>query len=215
MPRYELFIFDFDGTLVDTAPDIAYHLNSVLSEFGFAESSLSQVKKAIGWGVHQLMRELAPALDGDAGRLEKMVTLFKQRYAALPVSVTRPYPSVEEMLEGPLSGFQKAIVTNKPQNLTLEIIDRLGWGRHFRKIIGGEAGFAHKPDPASTRYVMEGLGVAPAKTLFIGDSAIDRDTARGAGTDFIWMDYGYDDSLAGSGDVKRFSSAADWKRLCS
>lgn len=211
--KYELIVFDFDGTLVDTLEDIAYHANSVLTDHGFPARAISDVRKAIGWGVHELLKELAPGFGLDAGRLEAAVDLFKKKYREDPVRKTDAFDGVRKVLEGPLSKIKKAIVTNKPQDITEQILKKLGLDGHFEMTIGMHAGFLPKPDPSSVLHVMSSLGVLPKKTVFVGDSGVDADAAQNAGIDFAWVSYGYDQPQK-MNFVARFSSANQWSRLC-
>ncbi len=210
---YQAIIFDFDGTLVHTAPDIHYHVNQVLAAHGFKTRALPEVIHAIGLGVHSLMKDLAPALAENPVLLEQIVKEFKASYQEKSVLSSETYPHVIEMLEGPLRKFKKAIVTNKPQSLTLIILKQLNLTRYFDVVLGGEALHPHKPDPTSTSYALERMNVKPEQTLFIGDSRIDFETANNAGVDFVWMDYGYDGSLKDQKNIRRFSSAKEWRML--
>ena len=209
---YRLFIFDFDGTLVDTAPDIVYYTNVVLKEFGYPEKSFDEVRKAVGKGVHELLRSLG--FQEDPETLDKAVCLLKERYLESPVRTTSVYPHVREMLSGPLRGAKKAVVTNKLQTLTEKILNQLSMRDHFDLVIGDGGGFPCKPDPASVRHVLETLQVQPFEALFIGDSEVDFKTAGNAGVDFIFMEYGYDKFFKEE-NVKRFFSASEWGRLAS
>lgn len=210
---YKLLVFDFDGTLVDTVADIAYHANGVLEEFHFPTRDLRDVKEGIGHGVHELLKHLCVGFHEDAGLLEEAVTSFKKRYHAAPVVYTKAFPGVAEVLEGPLKKTQKAILTNKPQALAEIILAELDLSRHFEVVIGLDAGFAPKPDPASLNHIMKKCARAPKDTVLIGDSRVDRETARNADIDFVWVDYGYDDLVLGEEGTRRVSSAAQWGTL--
>lgn len=211
---YELLIFDFDGTLVDTLGDIAFYANGVLEESGFPRASVGQVRRAIGRGVHELLKCLAPAF-GEAGReadLESAVDRFKARYNERPVRETSPFPGVQDMLEGPLRSFKKAIVTNKPQDITDRILKELSLEPFFDICIGMNGGFPAKPAPDSVDHVTRSLRASPSKTLFIGDSAVDGETALTAKVDFAWVSYGYDEAGCWP-KVRSFSSAWEWGSL--
>lgn len=210
-PQYRLLIFDFDGTLVDTAPDIAYHVNAVLRLHGLPEQPLARVKKAIGRGMHELLRDLG--FDKDAAALDAAVAELKKRYTESPVIETAPYPGVKEMLAGPLGPIKKAIATNKPQLLTEKILRQLSLERHFELVVGDGSNFPRKPDPASVRHILKTLGVEAAEAFFIGDSCVDHQTAVNAGVDFAWMTYGYDESLFRYENLRRFSGAIEWKSI--
>ena len=211
---YRLILFDFDGTLVDTVSDIAFYVNEVLRERGFASVSVESVKGAVGWGVHELLKTLAPGFAEDPEGLDRSVERFKTAYRARPVRVTRPFPYVVDMLKGPLKNTKKAIVTNKPQDITLRVLEELKLGGYFEAVIGTQADFPPKPDPSASLHVMGSMGVPREETIYIGDSRVDAETSVKAGIDFGWVDYGYQ----GPGDLTphhTFSSAAQWGRLVS
>ena len=211
--NYGLLIFDFDGTLVDTAPDIASHANRVLREYGFPEQNLAVVKKAIGHGVHDLLSKLASGLSEDVSKLDEMVSLFKKYYSTDPVIATAAYPYVLSMLNGPLKNIKKVIITNKPEDLTHRILKELCLDSFFEKVIGGGSDFPAKPDPSSVLHMIRQTRISPQRTLFIGDSRVDYQTCLAAGIDFVWMDYGYDDSLKDEPGIKSFSMAKSWASL--
>ena len=211
--KYELIVFDFDGTLVDTVGDIAYHANTVLADYGYPKKSVARVQKAIGWGVHELLKLLAPGFEKDAEKLEAAVNLFKKRYKQKPVLKTDAFPGVRAALEGPLKKTKKAIVTNKPQDITELILKKLKLSRHFELTIGLHAGFLPKPDPGAMRRVMKILKTSPGNTIFIGDSVVDRRTSKNAKIDFGWVRYGYDDFAAHKKPAIQFRHAGEWEKL--
>ncbi len=204
---YDLLIFDFDGTLVDTAPDIAYHANAVLKKYRFKSRPLATVKKAIGHGVHELLKDLG--FEGDQDALEEAVADFKKKYFKEPVITTKAYPHVRRMLSGPLKKFKKVIVTNKPQDLTDKILDRLDLKKFFEAVVGEGGDFPRKPDPASVRHLMRKLEARAERSVLIGDSRVDFDTAGEAGIGFIHVRYGYDIAFRPK-KVRMAETAADW-----
>ncbi len=213
-PPYKLILFDFDGTLVDTVDDITYYVNDVLSERGYTQASAAQVKAAIGWGVPELLKILVPAFSDDPADLESAVRTFKDRYRENPVRVTCPFPNVIEVLEGPLRKTPKAIITNKPQDIALRVLDELGMRHYFEEVIGTQGNFAPKPDPASSLYLMSRFDASAEVTVYVGDSPVDAQTSEAAGIDFAWMEYGYQD--CGLLNPRfRFFSAEDWGVLVS
>ena len=211
---YTFLIFDFDGTLVDTLGAIAHHANRVLTGHGYQARSIDAVREGIGWGVHELLKGLAPAFENDPIKLEKAAEEFKNAYRREPVLNTRPFPGVAQMLSGPLSRVKKAIVTNKPQDITLQILDELGLNKYFEKVIGMHAGYPPKPDPSALNEVIRWLGGTKKNSVYIGDSHVDGETSRAAGVDFAWVDYGYHTSAEIEPDY-RFSKAEDWAGLVS
>ncbi len=212
MKTYELVLFDFDGTLVDTVADIAFYANSVLVDEGFLSHAVGEVKNAIGLGVHELLKCLEPSLGLSSERLDRAVTRFKQAYREKPVRKTRPYPGVAKALSGPLGGTPKAIITNKPQDITLQILRELGMEHHFEHVIGMHAGYPPKPDPIAMETVIKKMKQKKNSVVYIGDSRVDSETCLNAGVDFVWMDYGYD-QLTSEKYLHRFSAAEDWIKL--
>ncbi len=209
MTRYDLVLFDFDGTLVDTAPDIAHHANAVLRAFGLRERSLEEVKRATGRGVRELFKELGLPDRGDT--LDRAISLMKTRYSEEPVIHTRPYPQVREALEGPLGCVKKGVVTNKLVGLTEQILEKLELRGFFELVMGEGSGWPRKPDPSGAIHAMRAFGASAERTLLIGDSAVDCETARNAGIGFVWVSYGYDSEP--QLDVTRCSSAALWSNF--
>jgi len=214
--RYELLIFDLDGTLVDTAPDITDCANAVFRALRFPERSPAEVTQAIGKGVRDLMQRLLGPLGADEKVLARAVELFRKAYGANLVRRSRPYPGVMEALEGPLKGFKKAIVTNKPHALTIEMLRLLGLESHFIEgaVIGMGGEFPAKPDAAAVLHVMRICAATPAQTIFIGDSSIDMETASRAEVDFGWVSYGYEDLSRQAPRVK-FNDATEWRKLAN
>jgi len=211
---YPLVIFDFDGTLVDTAPDIAHYANIVLADFGYSPCSLRQVKGALGNGVHELIKNLAPGFDRDPEKFERAVATFRKLYFENPVLSSKPYPHVVRMLEGSLGAARKAIATNKPQDITEQILKILSLDRYFEMVIGMGSVFPPKPDPASLNHIIDRFGVKKTEAVLVGDSAVDVEAARRAQIDFVWMEHGYDASPGADPDVKnRFSNASKWAFL--
>ena len=209
---YRLIVFDFDGTLVDTVADIAHHANRTLDQHGFGPKPLDEIRRSIGWGVHELLSLLAPPLGQDPHKLEEAVEHFKRSYRDQPVLHTTPFPHVVRMLGGTLAGSDLAIVTNKPEDITLRILDLLGMRGHFKRVIGIHAGFAPKPDPAGLLDVMRTQRAHARETVYIGDSRVDAQTAAAAGVHFGWVSYGYDDRPEGEPQF-RFNSALEWEAL--
>lgn len=212
MKKYRLLLFDFDGTLVDTVEDIAYYANQALVKAGYSRHSVAEVKEAIGLGVHELFHGLEPKLGLDTQNLEQIVLSFKSQYYMAPVRETKPYPHVLEMLSGKLANTPKAIVTNKPQDITEQILKELGMADHFEHLIGMHAGYPPKPNPAAMEFVIDKMGLSKSAAVYLGDSLVDSVTCQNAAVDFVWMDYGYD-RLEKENYLHRFSSALDWVKL--
>jgi phosphoglycolate phosphatase len=186
-----LLIFDLDGTLIDSAPDLRAALNAMLRERGRPALSLSQVKGMIGDGVGSLVaRALAAsgAEPGDAAALPR----FLELYEANATRSTRPYPDVPETLAAMRRrGYRTAICTNKPQHAAIAVLQGLGLAALFDAIAGGDRFAARKPDPGHLQALMQELGAQRERTAMIGDSENDAAAARGAAVPLVLMRYGY------------------------
>ncbi|HUF86275.1 MAG TPA: phosphoglycolate phosphatase [Thermohalobaculum sp.] len=187
-------IFDLDGTLIDSAPDLHAAANALLAERDLGPVSLSEVRGFIGEGVPKLVaRCLAAAGAPATGReLAAAVTRFRAIYGADPVRLTRAYDGVEAAL-GALSarGLLLGVCTNKPEAVSRDILAALGLDRHLRAVVGGDTLATMKPDAAPLRHTVRLLGAGPAEALFIGDSGTDADTAAAAGIAFALYSGGY------------------------
>ncbi|HEX2571092.1 MAG TPA: HAD-IA family hydrolase [Polyangia bacterium] len=187
---YDLLIFDLDGTLIDSAGDIADALNHALAAHGLPTHSDAAIIPMIGKGVtHLVTQAVGPA---HLEHLEAVTATFRHYYREHPVGRTRLYPGVAETLAG-LGPASKAIATNKPGYLARSIVELLGLAGHFFAVLGDEDMVRRKPDPQVVHDLRARVGAAPERTLFIGDSPIDAATAHAAGVDLCLVSYGYAD----------------------
>jgi phosphoglycolate phosphatase len=192
--RFDAVVFDLDGTLVDTAPDILAYLNEMLAELGRPGLDLDALRSMVGDGVRTLLIRGLEASGGvpDDLDIEALFHRYLQRYAEEPVRQSRPYPGIVDTLESLASaGIRLGVCTNKPQSPTDRLLQRLDLDRFFPVAIGGDALRIKKPDPAHLLAVLDGLEVRPGRAALIGDSETDRKTAAAAGIPSILMSYGY------------------------
>ena len=176
---FDLLVFDLDGTLVDSAPDISSSLRRVLVRMGREPISHERVVAAIGKGVRLLIeRTTTPPF-------EPVVEAFMAEYAAHLLDETRLFPGVEATLAA-LPG-RKIILSNKPEALSRRLVEGLGLTRRFEAVYGGDSFPVRKPDPECFRRA---AGNA-ARPIMIGDSGVDAQTARNAGAPFCAVTYGY------------------------
>ncbi|MGI9508675.1 MAG: phosphoglycolate phosphatase [Geminicoccaceae bacterium] len=192
--RFDAVVFDLDGTLVDTAPDILAYLNDMLDELGRPGLDLETMRPMIGDGVRRLLIRGLEASGGvpDDLDIEALFHRYLERYAAEPVRSSQPYEGVVETLEILMeAGIKLGVCTNKPQVPTDRLLARLGLDRFFGIVIGGDALSIKKPDPAHLLAVLERLNVAPVRAALVGDSETDLKTARSAGTLCILVTFGY------------------------
>jgi phosphoglycolate phosphatase len=185
-------VFDLDGTLVDTAPDLLGALNAVLLGEGRPPVNHADLRHLVGFGARAMLAE-AFKLTGDAAasdRLPGLVDAFIEHYRAHIAVASRPFPHVVETLEGlKAAGARLGVLTNKPQELTDLLLAALKLDRLFGAIHGaGRYGYS-KPDARVFKHVVEELG--GGRALMVGDSSTDVATARAAGVPVILVAYGY------------------------
>jgi len=171
-------ILDFDGTLADTGDDITEAANRLRLHRGLPPLGREQVLAHVGDGARHLVRALLPPLDEEEEG--EALAFFREQYRRHPAERTRLYPGMAELLAG-LPREHVAIVTNKPEDITLEILDRLGLEEAFAVVIGARPGRPAKPDPAPLREAMAVMGARPERTAMAGDGHQDMEAARGAG----------------------------------
>ncbi len=189
--QFEAVVFDLDGTLVDSAPDMADALNATFAEVGLAPFSLAEATAFVGSGALILLRR---ALAARAAQLDavRMRDRFIEIYEGKLDGKTAPYAGVMDMLERlAATGMPMGLCTNKPEGPARAVCAALGLEVHFHVIVGGDTLPVLKPDPAPLLHACSALGAAPARTLYVGDSETDYATARAAGTPFAFVKGGY------------------------
>ena len=189
-PVKRLIVYDLDGTLVDTLGDIAAAANHLLRQVGSPELPAREIRRYIGRGVHELVRGCLKS--DDPVRLEQGVTIYRAYYAAHLVDQSRLYPGALAVLTH-FNARRQAVITNKPNPFSRDILRAVGVEGLFCAIVGGDSEYPKKPHPASIRALMETWGVSPAETLFIGDSPIDIETGRNAGVLTVGVTHGFSD----------------------
>ncbi|MEM6487426.1 MAG: phosphoglycolate phosphatase [Pseudomonadota bacterium] len=184
-------VFDLDGTLVHSAPDIHAAANAVLAEIGRPPLSLDQVCGFIGNGVVKLI-ERALAATGGVRDLDTAVARFRAIYGAAPARLTQPYEGVRACLSAlRRADLALAVCTNKPEAPARAILQALDLSAPFPVVVGGDTVGVAKPDPAPLLACLGALGVGVGDTLFVGDSETDEDTAQRAGVAFAHFTRGY------------------------
>ncbi|MFY0690790.1 MAG: phosphoglycolate phosphatase [Paracoccaceae bacterium] len=186
-------IFDLDGTLVHSAPDICAAANAMLADLERPALSLETVISFIGNGIEKLVERSLTATGGlpeDGGAAA--VEVFRTLYARDLTTLTAPYPGVREVLTALREdGFQLGVCTNKPQAPARQICEVLELSGFFSVITGVVPGISHKPEPDMLLNTLSALGGAPSSCLYVGDSETDFLTARNAGIPFALFSGGY------------------------
>lgn len=186
-----LIAFDLDGTLIDSRQDIADSVNEVLVSYGAAPLPIEQIVGMVGEGAKVLlMRALT------AARLEAPIDEVRARWLAVYrrrlVDHTRPYPGVEETLRAlAAAGCHLAVLTNKPRQPAVEILQQLGLQDRFVAVIGGDGELPQKPDPGNMLALCEQVDVRLDEALVVGDSWVDVETGRNARTGVCYVTWGF------------------------
>lgn len=198
-PRFHVdaVAIDLDGTLLDTAADLAAAANAMLADLGRPALPVSKIAEYVGKGmavlVHRVLSQdpegrVDDALHGEAS------AFFLQHYTRENGRSARIYPGVEAGLDAMRdAGLRLAVVTNKPQSFSDTLLDLTGLAGYFDLVIGGDALPRRKPDPMPMLHTCERFGLAPARMLAIGDSLNDALAARAAGMPVLAVPYGYNE----------------------
>jgi phosphoglycolate phosphatase len=192
MTALPALVFDFDGTLIESAPEIAHCLNELLTANGRREVTLTEVEGMIGNGVSKLVERGFLATGGIPDDLREQTARYVDLYNNAPVGKTPLYEGVLETLEllrG--AGYRMAVCTNKLQRATVKILDGMNLSRFFAVVAGGDTFPVRKPDPGHLMGVLDQLGVTREGAIMIGDSVNDIGCARAAGVRSVAVTYGY------------------------
>jgi len=197
--RLAAVLFDLDGTLLDTAADIALALNRTMAEYGCKPLAEDEVRRMIGRGPPILI-ERAAASQGrilGAPAQAEMLERFFHFYGRLEESdedSARPYAGAAESLRALHdAGLRTAVVTNKQHRFAAALLRRLGLGAWVDVVVGGDTCVRRKPDPQPLFFACESLQVRPSEALMIGDSVNDVQAARAAGIPVVCVSYGYNE----------------------
>ena len=187
-------IFDLDGTLVDTAPDLLGALNVVLARIGRRPVTRTDLRHLVGHGTHTMVREALSITGGplDDAQCARLVNDCVDYYREHIADESRPFPGVEETLARFRSeGARLAVLTNKPEELTDPLLDALDLPRYFGAVHGAGRFSYSKPDARVFHHVVDEIGGPGAGAIMIGDSTTDYMTGRAAGVPVILVTYGY------------------------
>jgi phosphoglycolate phosphatase len=194
MTSARTIVFDLDGTLVDTAPDLINALNFVLDREGLPPVPLHSARNMIGAGARRLI-ERGLELDGRSLGLEDVTRLtrdFIDYYAAHIADVSRPFEGLEDALDDlSARGYRFAVCTNKLEWLSKLLLDRLGLSSRFSAICGADTFGVSKPDPAILRQTIARAGGEVSSAIMVGDAGPDIGVARRAGVPVIGVEFGY------------------------
>jgi phosphoglycolate phosphatase len=210
-------LLDLDGTLLDTAPDLAAAVNAMLAEQGLDSLPEQVVRNFIGRGITRLVERslVAAGLPLPCERLEHALRAFGAHYARLNGKASRPFPGVVEALERMhAANLKLACVTNKASAFTTPLLENTGLAPLLDAVVTSDQVGARKPDPAPFLHACKRLQLTPAEAVVIGDSANDAEGARAAGCKVLLVTYGYSEGrdvreLDQDGVVATLTEAAD------
>jgi len=187
-----LAVFDLDGTLVDSRADLVASANDMLASFGAAPLAQDAIAGFVGDGAKMLVARSLKAAGVPPSDLPLALDRFLEIYNGRLLETTRPYAGVPELIDDAVDlGVRLGVITNKPEAPTLTILNAFNLTMSFCWVIGGDGKFPRKPYPASLNWLIADARTDPSRTLYIGDSQIDTDTARAAGAQFCLAQYGF------------------------
>ena len=194
----QLLIFDFDGTLIDSVPDLADATNTMLTTLGKDTYPIETIRNWIGNGSRLLVeRALVGKVEVAEGELmveeaDHAEQIFFEAYKNLSGSKTVAYPDVDDGLKKlHAAGYTLALVTNKPIRFVPKILQSFGWQDLFSEVMGGDSLAVKKPDPAPLLHVCETLNISVEQSVMIGDSRNDMLAGQNANMDTLGLSYGY------------------------
>jgi phosphoglycolate phosphatase len=196
-------IFDLDGTLLDTLADIAASMNGVLAAHGHPPHETDAYRWLVGEGIDRLVLQALPAAARQTEALDGLAAEYRRLYAACWRAHSRPYPGVPGLLaELARRALPLAVFSNKAQEFTRVMTTELLPGIPFAAVIGAGAELPKKPDPTGALRIAAQLGADPRACLFVGDSAIDMETAHAAGMTGVGVLWGF----RGEAELRRASA---------
>jgi len=179
---FEAVLFDLDGTLLDTIADLTDSMNIVLNRFGFPGHDAHACKMFVGDGVEMFAFRALPENSRDQVMVKKCASLMRQEYKKRWAMKTRPYEGIPELLDELTRRNRKmAILSNKPDDATKEMVAELLSKWHFQPVTGAQLSFPKKPDPTLAIQTARQLRVSPERFLYLGDTGTDMRTAQSAG----------------------------------
>ena len=193
----KLFIFDLDGTLVDTAPDFKNSINYMLNELNESEVSLKEIRNWVGYGARELIRRTVvdKNIPHDEQKIEEMLKIFLLHYTHNIDDDSVLFNNVRNVLEFLKdNGIKLAVCTNKMERLSNILLEKLNVLHMFDYLVGGDSLSKSKPDPYPLLNICEKLNTEISDSIMIGDSVTDLNAGKGAGMPVVLVSYGYTDN---------------------
>jgi phosphoglycolate phosphatase len=187
----KLILFDLDGTLVDTSKDITNALNYALKQHGIQELTVQDTVKMVGEGITRLIEKVIG--DEKFHMRDNIIKMFIEYYSEHLADYSREYPYVRETLEQ-LSRHKKAIISNKRESLSIELLKKLDLSKYFDLVAGSDTTSEKKPSPVPIFHIMGKLEAKPYESMIVGDSSFDIEAGKKAGIKTVAVSYGYRES---------------------
>ncbi|OHE57989.1 MAG: hypothetical protein A2Z47_15220 [Thermodesulfovibrio sp. RBG_19FT_COMBO_42_12] len=184
----KLIIFDLDGTLVDTSIDITNALNYALKPYGLKDLTVNDSVKMVGEGITRLIEKLLG--DKKIQARDDVIKKFLDYYSEHLIDYSSVYPHVKETIEK-LDGYKKAVISNKREYLSTELLGKLDLLKYFNLVIGSDTTSEKKPSAIPVIHAVTKLGVGPQESIMVGDSNYDIEAGKKAGVKTVAVTYGY------------------------
>ncbi len=191
---HPIVVFDLDGTLIDTAPDLLGTLNLILATEGIPPVAGEDARAMIGFGIRPLIERALASQQRDLsdGAVDALFARYIRHYQAHIADASQPFPGLETALDHLAeAGFRLAVCTNKYEALSLRLLDALGLSSRFAAICGQDTFPVKKPDPDALRLTIDKAGGNPARAVMVGDSETDVRVARAAAIPVVGVSFGY------------------------
>lgn len=189
-PTRLLIIFDLDGTLIDSSEDLAISVNATLRNFGRGELDRDVIQSYVGNGAPALVRRAVGA-EAPEELFAEALSFFLKFYRVHALEHTKLYPGIREVVGQLSERHSLAVLTNKPERISADIVAALGLAKHFPRVYGGDRFPNKKPDPVGIQALMRDAGFEPLDTIMVGDTSIDVETARKAGVRSCGVGWGF------------------------
>lgn len=210
--KLKLIIYDLDGTLVDTREDIALSANYMLTQMQAPQLPHDEIARYVGRGVFHLIKNCLKT--DDQRQIDKGIKIYRKYYGEHMLDHSKLYPGAKQTLQA-FDSRKQVVLTNKPNPFSRELLEALGVAKYFSEIIAGDSNFPKKPDPAAIFAMQQRFDASSSETLFVGDSAVDIETARNAGVPIVVVTHGFSNetelkAARPDGIVKNFHQLTEW-----
>lgn len=189
----QVILFDLDGTLIDSVPDVAGAVNRMLQQHGRETLSVDKICSMVGLGVEYLI-DCAMQATGeyDSNHRQQYIDDYMQQYRDHPVIDTKIYPGVNEVLSAfQQDGFNMGVCTNKPHQMSVTVLDKLNISQYFSAVVGAGSIPFKKPDARHIEMTLQKMGVNHKHAVMVGDSETDIKAAKNFGIPSVLVNYGY------------------------